>query len=341
MSGALNSVMMRRGARRRYAEGGDVDQDGTPDTEALPVPPIPPAQQPLTQDQQIALAEKAMANLQSQQQTRNILAAGGIQTPTIIDPATAPGATNLPLLAAAGAMLQPTKSGGFSEALGRAFEAAVPVAQQQRQLAESAQLRKAQMEQNAAIWGQRVDVQRQRADTYDKQTDARVAYYEAQAAKLSASTGPNGEKFKYIGNSPDGLPIMQGDRGTMRLGDIPVGLTTDQEARDLRGNRRIDETITHNRTTESQRADQIRNSQDFHEQKARLDALKMDDANRRALMTRAVTLSAATGRPLKNSMDQILEQRPRVQLSPTGAPTAPAHASGVNGQTPPVANFFQ
>lgn len=150
----------------------------------------------------------AQANLAmaiKSQQDQQILAAGGTQTPPVIQAATAPdagsgdsssgpplsgfdpsrqpGATNLPLLAAAGAFLKPTRSGTFSEALGNAFEAAVPVAEQQRQLAENAALRKAQMDNTAALWGQRNQTQNRAIDQRANAATDKAGYYQALAAR--------------------------------------------------------------------------------------------------------------------------------------------------------------
>lgn len=106
------------------------------------------------------------------------------------DPSQAPGATNLPMLAAAAAFLKPTHSGTFSEALGNAFSAAIPVAEQQRQLVEQAALRKAQMDNNAAIAGARNDTQnkaiQQRADAANN----RLGLIQAQTARQLALADP-------------------------------------------------------------------------------------------------------------------------------------------------------
>lgn len=200
MPGAFAMALSRK-RRRGYADGGDVDA-GTwdnPDTQTQAAQPqgamaaatAPPAD--LAPAEKIALAQRGIANLQQQQAARSILQAGNtggspllngmLGGSTVTDPSKAPDATNLPLLAAAGAMLSPTHSGTFSEALGNAFKAAVPVTEQQRQLAENAQLRKAQMDNNAAIWGSRVGVQ-QDANTIRAQRVSDQATIAARVADL-------------------------------------------------------------------------------------------------------------------------------------------------------------
>lgn len=142
----------------------------------------------------------------------DIMSGAGIQTPSyltppsdglsaasrITDPKDAPDATNLPMLAAGAAMLAPTKTGSFSESLGAAFAAAVPVAMKQREITESNQLRAAQMEQNAAIWGQRNQNTANRNDTYADSVAARAAHYDAQDAIAKAkAANPHATAASY------------------------------------------------------------------------------------------------------------------------------------------------
>lgn len=160
--------------RRRYAGGGDVEDQYDYATTSDPANDqgsatgaLANASEPdLTPDQQTQRINAGAANIQRQLATQQILRGAGINTPLILDPSQAPGAANVPLLAGAGAMLQPTRSGGFSEALGNAFSAAAPAIEKQRALTETAQLRKAQMDNNAAIWGARTGVQQDRNDIY-------------------------------------------------------------------------------------------------------------------------------------------------------------------------------
>ncbi len=94
-------------------------------------------------------------------QAMSILQAGGGV------PSERPGAVNLPLLAAAGAMLGPTRTGGFSESLGSGFTAGAGALATQRQQDEAARLREAQ-QADTALWRQgMLGVNQQRADTGD------------------------------------------------------------------------------------------------------------------------------------------------------------------------------
>lgn len=182
-------------ARRRFAGGGGTDDPDVTDQYDYATTSEPVDQggalsngsdaTTLTPTEQMARIGAGTESLQRQLATSGILRGAGIQTSPLVDPSQAPGATNLPLLAAAGAMLSPTRSGGFSEALGNAFSAAVPVAEKQRALQESAQLRKAQMDNNAAIWGARTDVQRDRNDIYAQ----RVADQKAIADRVAELRG--------------------------------------------------------------------------------------------------------------------------------------------------------
>lgn len=94
--------------------------------------------------------------------------------------------TNLPLLAAAGALLSPTRTGSFGESLGNAFQAAVPVAEQERKLQEEALLRAEQAETNR-IWRQgQLAVNQQKANAGDLRTDIYGRRVDSLSAKDAA-----------------------------------------------------------------------------------------------------------------------------------------------------------
>lgn len=90
--------------------------------------------------------------------------------------------SNLPLLAAAGALLAPTRTGGFSESLGNAFQAAVPVAEAQRKLEANAVIRQQQLADNAEWRKAQIDVAKTNANT-------RAARSASLTAKDVAQTG--------------------------------------------------------------------------------------------------------------------------------------------------------
>lgn len=186
MAGALG-MMARR--RRRYADGGDViPSDDTQGGDNFISDAQTQQQAPQQQGALAGAAENAntgaainrgIRNL-SGQASLNILAASGqqpspmfeaaLQSPPMGPPADDYGRTNLPMLAAAGAFLEPTHSGGFSEALGNAFKAAVPVAEKERQI-----------QANKDIWSGRVGVQQQNADTAALRQQALQTYLENKA----------------------------------------------------------------------------------------------------------------------------------------------------------------
>lgn len=86
--------------------------------------------------QRLSDIDRASRRIEEMQQAREASRNGGI---------------NLPLLAAAGAMLGPTKTGQFGESLSNSIGAAVPLAQKERALEEQTQMRLAQQEWNAAV----------------------------------------------------------------------------------------------------------------------------------------------------------------------------------------------
>ena len=161
------------------------------DTGALPaagLPQVAPAGGALPaaasqKQQQLAAMAKARGNLLA---TRNTLTASGAaspNTPTInaLDQAIGQGAGapmqgaltpppmpqprtfnlpmpqdpgwNVPMMAMAGAMLQPTRTGGFAESLGNALGVGAAETQKQREMLENEALRQQQMEDNR-IWRQ-------------------------------------------------------------------------------------------------------------------------------------------------------------------------------------------
>ena len=254
------------------------------------------------------------------------------------DPSQAPGATNLPMLAAAAAMLKPTHSGTFSEALGNAFSAAVPVAEQQRKIAEEAALRKAQMDQNKAIWGARVDVQKDRAATYANSVANRLAVQsrandlkeqgldEKAANDLATQELAQGKLDALVTHygAMDDAARRRGDQGDRRL---------DQN------DRRLGQTDTRIQ----QSAQRIQQTDEYHQAVLSLRAENGDNANTNALIARATQLAAGTGMSISKAMDQIKAQvqpardaiqplpRPRPGASPAGASPATA-GSDVLGQ---------
>lgn len=359
MVGALTLASSTRRRRYRYAEGGDVGDDpgsdvynyATTSDSAASAPPQSDEQRGALGDAaQNGDAENAIdrgtRNLGAQvrqQQVNSILAAGGqqpspmFQVPpsnVVTDPSRAPGATNIPMLAAAGAFLKPTHSGGFSEALGNAFSAAVPEIDKQRQLAETAQLRKAQMDQTGAIWGGRLGIQGDRAETYRQSVAGRLAVQnrvaDLKAAGLSeteawhqATLELNAHKLDALVTHYESQDIAKERSGDQRDRSLDQGDTRLQQ-----GSEKIELAKT-----------RIQNTQDYHDAQLRLRATLGDNSNSNAVLARATTLSASTGQPLSKSVDQVLSQMGRTRNAvpaisvPTpqrqsAAPAAPAPGGG-------------
>ena len=235
MSGALHRTL--RG-RRRFDAGGAVDD--------LPIPPIPPdggaLAQGVTSDRQPvssgALAQgiqqpgnddtpatgalgrpadadraSKLASLQTAINTLQAGGAGGGLSPMLASlqargSGSAPGSTNLPLLAAAGALLSPTRSGNFGESLGNAMTSGAKVAEEERQRIENAALRLQQAQWNNdyrqqmasaattranAYAGPRTDILAQSADDRRALAEERLATaraaHETAAAKGSWQAG--------------------------------------------------------------------------------------------------------------------------------------------------------
>lgn len=88
-------------------------------------------------------------------------------------PSQQPGAVNLPLLAAAGAMLGPTRTGGFAESLGSGLTAGAGALQHQRQQDETARLRQAQQADTALYRQGMLGVNQQRAGAYEMNAQTR------------------------------------------------------------------------------------------------------------------------------------------------------------------------
>lgn len=153
------------------AEGGALARSGAgsggpPPTEPPPVGAVTRAQQDPKKTQQMSDLNNAINVLQA--------ARGGMN------------GSNLPLLAAAGALLSPTRTGGFAESLGAAFNAAVPVADAQRKLEANALIHQQQMQDTAEWRKAQIGVAQTRAGAYASRTAGLMAKDAAQAALADA-----------------------------------------------------------------------------------------------------------------------------------------------------------
>lgn len=247
MAGALSMA-----GRHRYDAGGPVaSSDGPPPQPALSQngwqdgPPSPSddeqgALRP-AQGQQAGQSASGQSDPKAQQKIRDlgqltdklnamgILAAAGMASPTWMQP----GATNVPALAAAGAMLQNTHGGGFAESLGNAFTAASGATEAQRKLEAENQMRLAQLAETSAYREGILGVRGQHEDNYaqNAQTNlmkaqamssvdqARAAYLTARAAMAGASHATEGDILSatvnsLLGKDPStGQPPVNPDTG--------------------------------------------------------------------------------------------------------------------------------
>jgi hypothetical protein len=131
-----------------------------------------------------------------------------------------PDATNLPLLAAAGALMRPTRTGGFAESLGGALETGASTLSKQRELEENARLRAAQLADTAA-WRQTIGGARQQhEETYaelaqirkyaaDNQlTEAQARQALAQQKLADTENAAAKTNMVYFGTSDDGRSMF-------------------------------------------------------------------------------------------------------------------------------------
>lgn len=93
---------------------------------------------------------------------------------------------NVPMLAAAGAFLQPTKTGGFGESLGNAMTTGASALQHQQQQQEQAALRAAMADDTAAYRERMADASNTRAEAYAGNVE-NLAKYRDLMANLKAS----------------------------------------------------------------------------------------------------------------------------------------------------------
>ena len=151
---------------------------------------------------------------------------------------------NVPMMAMAGAMLQPTRTGGFAESLGNALTVGAAETQKQREMLENEALRQQQMEDNR-IWRQNQAINTAARNDYYGQgvvnrhedNQDRIAAQSAAAnARIAAALEKNAAgKYTYqAATQPDPNDPTKTVSGFVRLpvtGDeapqfIPLNTTT-------------------------------------------------------------------------------------------------------------------
>lgn len=315
----------------------DPTYGGAPGALFSPPPPSTPAAQ-------IAANKQAQDNLGKQvqnQQDTAILTAGGAAPPSVITaaigaPGTPSGASgglfgggtvNLPLLAAAGGMLRPTRSGTFSEALGNAFDAAVPAIEKQRSLEETSRLRQATLEQNRAIWGDRSAINRDKNDITRERMEA---YRTGIQGRLAVQQRANELKTQGMDETAAHHRAME-ELGQGRL-DALVTHYADQaqnydsldSSRERRGEQG-DRSLTLREGELAAKITRMKQTDEYHQANMALRAKIADQNSTDRIMTRATYLAAQRGMPLAKAVEQVLhEQKGLAPQQPVSTPAAPA-----------------
>jgi hypothetical protein len=252
MAGALSGYDV---SPDTYNGDDDTDYSDSPlfigaATNEMVTPPVPPqggalSAQPPDVTAKMNALDAASARLQAARDARNAQQNGGV---------------NLPLLAAAGALLAPTRGGGFGESLGNAMTAAVPVAQKQQAVEEQRALQAAQMDWNNALRKEQLANQtyaRQQADKREdrireetKAREDRILAHQERMAKLAEDKAGTG-KYEYQvfqetdPNDPEGkkqIPVLYKldktgkedpvpvKNNTMKVGAVNPNANTDPDA---------------------------------------------------------------------------------------------------------------
>jgi hypothetical protein len=206
MSGALSRAVSAGPRRMRgYAGGGGVDPD---DPSQFPIPPMPPSMvgaggrsmpvppmPPPGGPSPLAQANPGDATLPSQGAVGQTMSGAG-GSPDQQDPNAGQKMSDLnrammvlrassgvnPMLAAAGAMLAPTHTGGFSESLGNAFTAYSRAGAEERNQDEQAAQRLLQAQWQNDYRQQMAAASTSRAATGDRLADARIPLMQVQSS---------------------------------------------------------------------------------------------------------------------------------------------------------------
>lgn len=276
----------------------------------------------------------AAAKTERIRQAMAILQAGGGV------PSERPGAVNLPLLAAAGAMLAPTRTGGFAESLGNSMTAGAGALQQQRQQDETARLREAQQADTAAWRQGMLGVNQQNANTREMSVQAkqwvaeRTLVLKAQGMSDTAAYRQALIDARLAGI--DSREQIAADNREARSGDVRY--RTDAR------------TATEEAKLEAQRARWLK-SDTAKAEDQRLRRMGIDSRMiNSALLAASRDIQVMTG---KKSVQQAVDEWLRAQgagmqrlqggsappaeaPAPAGAPAGPAPATAGPGAAPPA-----
>lgn len=265
-------------------------------------------------------------------------------------PSQQPGAINLPLLAASGAMLAPTRTGGFTESLGNSMTAGASAVAAQRQQDETARLRQAQQADTALYRQNLLGIKQQGADTADASVQARVwianqaaqnraqgmsdldSYRKAMMDWRILNTGQRSDDMRYRTDVNAGVAL---NGQTTRAGTAAAGQANQAAI-----------------AAATQQAAWLR-SQAANDQRARLAALGVDRAMiNSAMLGASKDLRVITGKvPIQQVVDEyVAAARNQLRGNPSSvsplvpqpaaqpaAPAAPAAAPAAPGPAPAAA----
>lgn len=238
--------------------------------------------------------------------------------------------SNLPLMAAAAALLSPTKSGSFSESLGNAIGSAVPVTQAQRQQ----QNQQAKLMSDYGVAGADVDTdlaKQQTASFFDrmKMADDDLRYAAATGQRTDANINTNNTRLATNANTVNQRATaasMTNDYRTNALALRSQGL--DEKTANDQAILAVKQQLAEN----AGRALTQRENNDFN---SKIDAAESNIGKTMQGMNLSPTEIRA--RALQNVL---------TTWKPTGtgsapAPTAPANSSAAPGSKPSLDSIFQ
>lgn len=317
--------------RQRYEDGGDVEPN-----ENLPGSAVhqhPALAQAIAPQPRLPMAGAAGASVLPQGAIGQQIspdnvdpeAAGKIERMRIASailqaggaiPSQQAGAINVPLLAAAGALLSPTRGGGFGESLGNAATVGAKAIHDQRQQDETARLRQSQAASLADWRTGMLGVNQQNADTR-QWVARRTAALKAQGMSDMAAYRQASLEARYAG-----IDAAQ-ERAQLRSGDVRY--TADRRAQTAQ-------------ETEAGRQARFLASQDA---KALAQELQRKGIDSRlinsAMIAASKDLQVITGKKsLRKAVEEALQvSRDAMGTSPSGGAPAPAPARQPSGAGAP------
>ena len=346
MIGALEASSRRR-RRRRFAEGGG---SGAPDM--APQPQVPDATDPNTPTGASPLVARAdqlsfegpsigpqdgalgagspYGGLDPQSQQQMVAMRRAMDT-LIANQIAQTGNINVPMLAAAGAMMSPTRTGSFGESMGNAITAAAQGTEAQRRLATEELLGQQQAEMNQAWRMGMLGLRGEHEQSYGqmaqaRQDQAQASQLRAQIAGLSLEARTNVQN-RALDLKQQGMDDLSAYRQAY--------LENQQRGQDIRLGTAFETSQYHTATLQQRReiADQaIQARKD-------LFAATQDANTRKQIQLSDDRLAAQAGAIMRTAIsngqkmtpEQALEQARRMRPAAAAEPQAPAAAQGPRG----------